>query len=219
MAVLGMSGIFAECTSALFFVPAENVSQRLQVHGMTGIQRYANINDIIKTMLHYEGWTGLYRGYRASLYTYAPGSATWWATYELSKKPIHLMMDITSSAFSKSNDHMIDHTVHVICGALAGLTSCLVTNPLDVVKTRLQTLDISNIANRSTIQSGMWPMLFSMFRKEGIRGLYRGLTARLMVNIPGSACAFFAYELVKQHSLKPTAKTIDEVACMNLGPS
>jgi hypothetical protein len=194
-----MSGIFAECTSAIFYVPAENISQRLQIQTMPNIQRYRNANDIIKTTLHYEGVKGLYRGYLASLYTNAPGSAVWWTTYELTKMPLHQILNHYSTTDSHSSTN--NHIVHIISGGLSGFTSCIVSNPLDVVKTRLQTLDVRKDTHRSAIENGIWPLFFSIVRKEGLKGLYKGLTARLMINIPGSSLAFFFYEIVKRYSL------------------
>ena len=37
---------------------------------------------------------------------------------------------------------------------------------------------------------------------EGVRGFYKGLSVRLIANVPNSAIAFFGYELVKSWSLK-----------------
>jgi solute carrier family 25, member 44 len=191
----------AECASALFYVPTENVSQRLQLQSIkaTG-QRFTNISEIVRMTLRYEGWLGLYRGYCASIYTYAPGSAIWWASYELSKKPIRGALHRYSSL--ENNHPSTNHLVHIIGGAFSGLTSCLVTNPLDVIKTRFQTLDLSLSENRILLRNGVRSMLFSMFWNEGLRGLYRGLSARLMVSVPGSACSFSVYEIVKRYSLR-----------------
>lgn len=205
---LTVSGVVAECASAFFYVPAENVSQRLQLQSIrtTTGQRLSNISEIFRMTLRYEGWLGLYRGYGASIYTYAPGSAIWWASYELSKKPIRGILHRYSNL--ELTHPSTNHLVHIIGGAFSGLTSCLITNPLDVIKTRFQTLDLSLSENRIILRKGVQSMLFSMFWNEGLRGLYRGLSARLMVSIPGSACSFSVYEIVKRYSLKqPTPYT------------
>jgi len=47
-------------------------------------------------------------------------------------------------------------------------------------------------------------MFTSVAKKEGIRGLYRGFTPRLIVSLPGSAIGLVAYEYIKKLSVKPS---------------
>ena len=62
--------------------------------------------------------------------------------------------------------------VHALSGCVAGVVSSLVTNPLDVVKTRLQTQDASAFHPRTT---GFLGTLRSLVATEGSRALFRGL--------------------------------------------
>ncbi len=82
--------------------------------------------------------------------TYAPASAIWFATYELLKSKFHQyhheppkfrLLDYYSAQMSEGSWFT---AIHLVCGAIAGLASAVITNPFDVVKTRIQTLDIAN---------------------------------------------------------------------------
>ena len=42
--------------------------------------------DAFRTILRTEGLGGLYRGFGMSIITYAPSSATWWATYGMAER-------------------------------------------------------------------------------------------------------------------------------------
>ena len=87
---------------------------------------------------------GFYRGFWASLVTYAPSSAIWFATYEATKGAIYRQLNTRPGTLPESNSRRLQTGVHLLSGACAGLASVLITNPLDVAKTRLQTMDIAN---------------------------------------------------------------------------
>lgn len=115
----------------------------------------------------------------------------------------------------------------VIAGAGAGCTTSLVTCPMDVVKTRLQSQAIPRHANPHAIiiqsmlmssngdgngkkkkpyhnnQSippyrGTVPSLKRIFKEEGIRGLYRGLNPTLIGYLPAHAIYFSVYTSAKR---------------------
>lgn len=61
----------------------------------------------------------------------------------------------------------MEHLVSFIAGASFGATSVLVGQPLDTVKTRMQ-------AHQQSLKSNPLAVATEVFRKEGVRGLYRG---------------------------------------------
>lgn len=73
--------------------------------------------------------------------------------------------------------------LHLRAGAIAGLVSCVLLQPLDVIKTRQQQLPTEKMISTA-----------SHFRKiivhEGSRGLWRGLTPSLLRSIPGNSLYF-----------------------------
>jgi hypothetical protein len=91
---------------------------------------------------------GFYRGYWAALATYAPFVSIYFATYEHFKK-------------SFSNPDAV--VAQVICGSSAAVLASGITNPLDVIKTR--------------VQVDSQPALFvfrKLMREEGVRALAKG---------------------------------------------
>ena len=97
-----------------------------------------------------------------------------------------------------SEDHAF---VHGWSGALAGVTSTIATNPLDVVKTRLQV---------SEGQVSAIGVLRGVLSESGLRGLYSGLIPRLAAAVPRSVCAVLAYE--RAIALCRTSKSRDDGA-------
>lgn len=80
------------------------------------------------------------------------------------------------------------------CGGLAGSTAALFSTPFDVVKTRLQT----QIPGSIRPYNGVFRALQEIGRHEGLKGLYRGLTPRLIMYISQGALFFASYESFKR---------------------
>lgn len=78
-------------------------------------------------------------------------------------------------------------------GGCAASIAALFTHPLDLTKTRMQT---------ASARQGMLSLLLSTFRREGVRGLYVGLTASLLRQMTYSVTRFGAYDKLKELTLQ-----------------
>ncbi len=76
----------------------------------------------------------------------------------------------------------------LLCGGLAGSSACAVCYPLDLVRTRLSVVGKYN---------GIIDTLVKVATEEGLRGLYRGLSAALAVAVPQIAINYAAYGSIK----------------------
>lgn len=68
--------------------------------------------------------------------------------------------------------------IRLICGGLAGITSVVLTYPLDIVRTRLsiQSASFAELGDRPQQLPGMWTTMTRMYKTEGgIAALYRGI--------------------------------------------
>ena len=74
-----------------------------------------------------------------------------------------------------------------ISGGVGGACCVLVGHPLDLVKVRMQTGGASS--------SSVFGMLSSTLRREGVRGLYRGVSAPLTAVTPMFAVSFWSYDI------------------------
>ena len=103
---------------------------------------------------------------------------------------------------------------------LAGLAACgaiTLTNPIDVVKTRLQ-LQGELARGPDRAYTGIGQALLRIARKEGIRGLQRGLGAAYLLQFSNVGCRFGAYGSLKQLlGVKPGASATDSLSSMLLG--
>jgi hypothetical protein len=109
----------------------------------------------------------------------APASAIWWASYEYCKKIMvahHLDVDQTDSSRHADGSPL----VHATAGFISGSISSIVTNPLDIVKTRIQTQDVDTSVQHKS--KGVLEELTRMLRVEGPKSVFRGMYVVISCN-------------------------------------
>lgn len=171
-----ISGAIAGAVSRTAVAPLETIRTHLMV-GSSGHSSTEVFNNIMKT----DGWKGLFRGNFVNVIRVAPSKAIELFAYDtvnknLSPKP--------------GEQPKIPIPPSLVAGACAGVSSTIVTYPLELLKTRL------------TIQGDVYDGLFDAFIKilqEGGPGeLYRGLTPSLIGVIPYAATNYFAYDTLRK---------------------
>ncbi|NXS58886.1 S2538 protein, partial [Brachypteracias leptosomus] len=92
-----------------------------------------------------------------------------------------------------------------VCGSISGTCSTLLFQPLDLLKTRLQTLQP---AVHGSGRAGMVTLLFRVVRTESLLGLWKGVSPSFARCIPGVGIYFSTLYMMKQKFLvdrSPTA--------------
>ncbi|KAM4721397.1 mitochondrial glycine transporter [Rhinophrynus dorsalis] len=82
-----------------------------------------------------------------------------------------------------------------VCGSLSGTCSTLLFQPLDLVKTRLQTHHLSATGSRP----GMLNLFIKVIRNENVLGLWKGVSPSFLRCIPGVGLYFSTLYSLKQH--------------------
>ncbi len=117
-----------------------------------------------------EGWRGLFRGLGPNLAGVVPASAIKFYTYGDCKRIIS----------EKLNHGKEAAWVHIIAAATAGMATGTATNPIWLIKTRLQ-LDRSRAEKTGHVVARQYKnsldCIRQVLRHEGFKGMYRGLGA------------------------------------------
>ena len=134
-----------------------------------------------------EGWRALFKGLGPNLIGVVPARAINFWAYGNGKRVI------SSALFNGQENAM----VHLLAAASAGIITGTATNPIWLVKTRLQ-LDRQNAgqAGQGRLYRNAWDCVVKTFRHEGIRGLYRGLSASYL-GVSESTLQWILYEQAK----------------------
>ncbi|MBN3284876.1 CMC1 protein, partial [Polyodon spathula] len=174
-------GAVAGAVGATAVYPIDLVKTRMQNQRSTGSfvgeLMYKNSFDCAKKVVRYEGFFGLYRGLLPQLVGVAP------------EKAIKLTVnDFVRDKFSKK-DGSIPFFAEVMAGGCAGGSQVIFTNPLEIVKIRLQVA--------GEITTGPRVSALNVVRDLGFFGLYKGAKACFLRDIPFSAIYFPVYAHTK----------------------
>ena len=93
------------------------------------------------------------------------------------------------------NDGRENSWVHLSAAALAGIITGTATNPIWVVKTRLQL-----VQGDKKVLGGSWNCIKKIMREEGIRGFYKGLSASYL-GVTEGTILWVLYERLKKLSI------------------
>ena len=141
-----VAGGLAECTNTVIAVPTDILTQRLQIlpGGMEG-----SGPAVLRSVIAEQGVTGLFRGTTVTIVSYVPFSAVWFGTYEALKSGVTSLTQRSGRASGRKGGSRVRSVggeswvpevwLHAGCGGIAGTVATVVTNPIDVVKTRIQT--------------------------------------------------------------------------------
>ncbi|XP_053150438.1 solute carrier family 25 member 36-A-like isoform X2 [Hemicordylus capensis] len=137
--------------------------------------------ELLRTILEKEGVRSLFRGLGPNLVGVAPSRAIYFAVYSGAKEKLNTVFVPESKK------------VHMLSAACAGITSSTLTNPIWLVKTRMQ-LEARAKCERhsSALQCAM-----RVYNTEGLRGFYRGITASY-AGVSETVIHFVIYEALKQ---------------------
>ena len=138
-----------------------------------------------------EGWRALFKGLGPNLTGVVPARAINFYTYGNGKR-------IISEQFNQGQDSA---WVHVCAAATAGIATGTATNPIWLVKTRLQ-LDKTNAEKKGSLSSRRYKnsldCISQTLRAEGVKGLYRGLSASYL-GVTESTLQWVLYEQMKSY--------------------
>lgn len=197
------AGAAAGAIAATFVCPLDVIKTRLQVHGLpvasgstgSGSIIITSLQDIVKR----EGFRGMYRGLSPTIMALLPNWAVYFTVYGQLKGLFQSdELDNGELTFGKN----------MIAAAGAGAATAISTNPLWVVKTRLQTQGLrTDVVPYKSIISA----LRRISHEEGIRGLYSGLLPSL-AGISHVAIQFPAYEKIKYYLARRGNTTVDKLS-------
>ncbi|KAJ7198519.1 mitochondrial carrier domain-containing protein [Mycena pura] len=200
-----LAGLGAGTTEAVVVVtPMEVVKIRLQaqMHSLadpTEAPRYRNAGHAVYTIVREEGFAALYRGVSLTALRQATNQGANFTVYQELKKFAHRQQP--------GLDELPSYQ-HMLIGLISGAMGPFSNAPIDTIKTRLQR---ATAAPGQSAFSRIAAIARDMWREEGARSFYKGITPRVLRVAPGQAVVFAVYERVSgiMERMAPTLREDD----------
>jgi len=183
-----ISGATAGVVSTTATYPLDLLRTRFAAAGPEKV--YPSLLTGIREISRNEGTKGFFRGLSAANLQIVPYMGLFFTAYEFFRPILsasHLPLDWMGSADGLS-------------GIMASVLAKTAVYPLDTVRKRLQVQGPSRLRyvhrNIPEYKTGPFGTIRAIVIKEGVRGLYRGLTVSLVKAAPTSAVTLWTYERV-----------------------
>ena len=170
-----LAGLLGTLVSMLVKVPQEVLKQGCQ----TGL--YADSYDACVTIWGRSGIGGFYRGLGAQVARDLPWNALSYTIFNMAKR-----------SYEKTVGRATSYHENMLLGALGGALAGVVSNPIDVVKTRIMTQAV----DQEPLYTGVWQTCVRLVQEEGWTVLLRGTLYRVLYLAPLAAVIYAMYELV-----------------------
>ncbi|CAL5218643.1 g345 [Coccomyxa viridis] len=201
-----VAGCTAGLTAVLSLHPLDVVKTRLQVQdGVAGaLPTYFGTRDALVRIFQEEGWRALYAGIAPALL----GAGLSWGIYFTAYNNAKMRWQ------SARGESTLPAPLHLLSAAEAGCIVCLITNPIWVIKTRLQLQRATNLrssaakaarrvsSTRASPYRGFTHAVARIAKEEGFAGFYRGLLPSLLL-VSHGAIQFMVYEELKKAARSP----------------
>lgn len=142
---------------------------------------YSGAFHCARTVYRTEGIRAFYRSYTTQLSMNIPFQVTHFVSYEFLQDHFNY-------------ERKYDPLSHMLSGAGAGAMASAVTNPLDVAKTLLNTRAQERGKQRIP---GLITAMATIYKVSGVKGYFRGVTARMLYQMPSTAICWSVYEFFK----------------------
>jgi len=197
-----LSGGFGGVCLVFVGHPLDLIKVRLQTSN-----EYSGIADCMKKTIAKDGVKGLYRGMTAPIVGVTPIFAVCFWGYDQGQKLVRF-------ATGKSPAEKLSLLEIGIAGGYSAIPTTLIMTPAERIKCILQIQE-----GKETKYKGPADVVKSIWREEGIRGIYKGTVGTLVRDVPGSIAYFGAYEGIKR-ALTPAggkASDLNTLAVLTAG--
>ncbi|KAL8272687.1 hypothetical protein Esti_003391 [Eimeria stiedai] len=191
-------GMCATFSHDLILTPVDVVKQRMQ------LGCFRSLTECVTSTLRQEGPLAFVRSLPVSVLLNLPHGATL----------VYVNETLKNSLTASQPSALPSLPTYFFCAGVSGGVAGLISNPLDVVKTRLQTQDCAIRESRAALAGVLKPgscafapcppkynsllgTLRTIWLEEGFQGFWRGVSSRVCLSIPSTAICWGSYETFK----------------------
>ena len=222
-----LAGALAACGAVTFTNPAEVVKVRLQLQGelqqvklgVSGGRPFGGALNTFMTILKNEGARGIQRGLGAAYAYQILLNGFRLGMYDPIKNGVNSTMELCNIR----NGYLSS----ISSGAISGVLGAFIASPFFLIKTRMQSFTGGSVSNavghqHSYVSKGVLFSLKTIWKNDGLGGLWRGSDASMLRTGVGSAVQLPSYELIKlllveKNLFEPSSPALHFVSSLGTG--
>ncbi|KAL9531149.1 Mitochondrial carnitine carrier [Sphaerulina musiva] len=179
------AGFFSAIPMTAITAPFERVKIILQIQGQKELKpgekpRYSGGGDVVRQLYKEGGIKSVYRGSVMTLARDGPGSAAYFATYEILKRKL------TPKDPDTGKPGQMSLTAIMAAGGAAGVAMWATVFPVDTVKSRLQSADKAQSISACVKE---------LYGRGGFKAFFPGVGPAMARAVPANAATFLGVEL------------------------
>lgn len=187
VAQISTAGFFSAIPMTLITAPFERVKVLLQIQGQKQLApgekpKYSGGMDVVKQLYKEGGIRSVFRGSAMTLARDGPGSAAYFATYEIIKRRL-------TPKNADGTPGQLSLTAVMAAGASAGVAMWIPVFPVDTIKSRLQSAE-----GRPTIGG----VVREVWGRGGFKAFFPGFGPAMARAVPANAATFLGVEVAQK---------------------
>lgn len=202
---LTVCGAASGAFTSLLLTPIELVKCQMQVPSSTSLLRIQKPLPIISSIFRHYGIFGFWHGHLGTLIRETGGSAAWFGVYEAVSAFFRQRNERAQSS-ARPHLHKLPLWQQMLAGASGGVAYTLACFPADTIKSRMQTENMpTSLGTRGAAGAGssggrqkFWASGLSLWRQQGMKGLYRGCGITVAKSAPSSGFIFAVYDALSR---------------------
>ncbi|OMH82159.1 Solute carrier family 25 member 38-like protein [Zancudomyces culisetae] len=171
------SGAISRAAAGFILMPATVVKVKFE----SSLYQFKGIFPAVSEIFATRGIRGFFEGAVPTAIRDAPYAALYFAIYENCKRA-------QRDLYSKYNMNVHISAITAISGVIGGVTASYITQPFDMIKTRMQT--------QPSLYTRFLQSLLKIYRDEGIFGFFHGISLRVLRKGVQASISFTLYEWV-----------------------
>lgn len=188
VAQVSAAGFFSAIPMTLITAPFERVKVLLQIQGQKQLApgekpKYSGGIDVVRQLYKEGGIRSVFRGSAMTLARDGPGSACYFATYEVVKRKL------TPRDPETGLPGQLSLSAVMVAGGAAGVAMWIPVFPIDTIKSRLQSAE-----GRPTISG----TIKGIHASGGLRAFFPGMGPAMARAVPANAATFLGVELAQK---------------------
>lgn len=185
VAQISAAGFFSAIPQTIITAPFERVKVLLQIQGQKQRApgekpKYSGGVDVVRQLYKEGGIRSVFRGSAMTLARDGPGSAFYFATYEIVKRKL------TPKDPATGQPGALSMSAVMVAGGAAGIAMWIPVFPIDTIKSRLQSAE-----GRPTISG----TIKGIHASGGLKAFFPGIGPAMARAVPANAATFAGVEL------------------------